>query len=144
MTVLQDPPSSSVSRHTLADHLVEGVYAVVLVVTVTAWGVVGFAVWVPLVVRSTMLLAAVVFYSTLFSDLARIANAERALHFAVRLYVRGFEHFLGFYRHRHDPEPPVGLLEPLSDMKWKELVVQCLWVILVWVAGYLMVGGLFW
>jgi hypothetical protein len=41
MTLLQDPASSDVSRHPLSDHLVEGVYAVVLVVTVTAWGVVG-------------------------------------------------------------------------------------------------------
>jgi hypothetical protein len=126
----------------MADHLVEAVYAVVLVVTVSAWALVGFAVWVPLVVRSTMLLAAVVFYATLFRDLARIANAERALHFAVRLYVRGFDHFLAFYRHRLEPEPPVGLLEPLSEMKWKELLVQCLWVILVWAAGYLMLAAL--
>ena len=128
-----------VVRTGFGDYLVEAVYAVILVVTIGTWAVIGAAVWVPLLVRTTTLLAASVFYATLFRDQARVTNAQRALHFSVRFYTKGFEHFLAFYRQRHDPEPPVGLLEPLSEMKWKELVVECVWVVVVWSAIYLIV-----
>ena len=142
MTAVQNaPPTGSPSG--AGDYLIEGVYALILVVTVGGWAIAGFGVWVPLLVRTTTLLAAAVFYATLFRDQPRVTSAERSLHFAVRFYVRGFEHFLAFYRHRHDPEPPIGLLEPLSDMKWLELFIECLWVVGVWTVLYIVVHALF-
>ena len=117
-------------------YLKEGVYAFILVVTVGAWTVIGLAVWLPLLVRSTTLLAGTVFYHSLFRDQGRVAHAQRSVHFAVRFYVRGFEHFLGFYRQRGEPEQPVGLFEPLTAMKWKELLIECGWVLGVWVVSY--------
>jgi len=117
-----------------ADLLIEAVYRVILLVTITGWTIVGFAVWVPLLIRTTTLLGAAVFYATLFRDRVRVLNAQASVHFAVRFYVRGFEHFLAFYRQRHEPEPPLGLLEPLSEMKWKELLIECFWVVGVWAA----------
>lgn len=120
----------------LAERLIEGVYAFILVVTVGSWSIAGFLVWIPLLVRTTTLLAASVFYATLFRDQARVLSAQRSLHFAVRFYVRGFEHFTTFYRQRHDPDPPVGLFEPLSEMKWKELAIECGWVLGVWLVLY--------
>ena len=138
MTLIEDP-SSTVVRTGAGDYLIEAVYSFILVVTVGGWALAGFAVWIPLLVRTTTLLAAAVFYATLFRDQARVVNAQRSLHFAVRFYVRGFEHFLTFYRQRHDPEPPIGLFEPLSEMKWKELVVECIWVLGVWAGIYLVV-----
>ena len=141
MTLAEDPQSSTTESTGVGEHLIEGVYALILVVTVGGWSVAGFAVWVPLLVRTTTLLAAAVFYATLFRDQARVINAERTLHFAVRFYVRGFEHFLTFYRQRHDLEPPPGLFEPLSQMKWKELLIECGWVVGVWAVIYLLVHG---
>lgn len=117
-------------------YLIEGVYAFILVVTVGAWAVIGFAVWLPLLVRSTTLLAGSVFYASLFRDQARVTHAQRSVHFAVRFYVRGFGHFLAFYRQRHEPEPPAGLFEPLTTMKWRELLVECAWVVGVWAVSY--------
>ena len=135
MVGVQDAPASAhVSG--IGDRLIEAVYAVILIVTIGSWTIVGFAVWVPLVVRTTTLLAAAVFYATLFRDSARITNAERSLHFAVRFYVKGFDHFITFYRQRHAPVPSIGLLEPLSDMKWRELIVECMWVLGVWALLY--------
>jgi hypothetical protein len=101
----------------LSHYLSEAVYAVMLVVTVDAWTVLGFAVWLPLLVRTTTLLAGSIFYAGLFRDQARVINAQRSVHFAVRFYVRGFEHFLSFYRQRAVPDPPVGLFEPQTTMK---------------------------
>jgi hypothetical protein len=117
-------------------HLIESVYALILLVTVGAWTLLGFAVWFPLLVRTTTLLAGSVFYSSLFRDQARVVHAQRSVHFAVRFYVRGFEHFLAFYRQRGEPDPPVGLFEPLTAMKWKELLVECVWVVAVWTVTY--------
>ncbi|HEY5177585.1 MAG TPA: hypothetical protein VII95_18660 [Terriglobales bacterium] len=146
MSSVQDPPAAETSTGA-GNYLIEGVYVLILVVTVGGWTVAGFAVWVPLLIRTTTLLAAAVFYATLFRDQARVINAQRSLHSAVRFYVRGFEHFLSFYRQRHDPEPPVGLFEPLSEMKWKELLVECVWVVGVWAILYFvthsLIGGLF-
>lgn len=139
---LNEEPSSTVVRTAAGEYLIETVYGFILFVTVGGWALAGFAVWVLLLVRTTTLLAAAVFYATLFRDQARVVNAQRSLHFAVRFYVRGFEHFLTFYRQRHDPEPPMGLFEPLSDMKWKELVVECVWVLGVWAGVYLVVHSL--
>lgn len=141
MALVEHLPSTG-PRTGVGDYLIEFVYALILVLTVGGWSIAGFAVWVPLLVRTTTLLAAAVFYSTLFRDQARVINAQYTLHFAVRFYVRGFEHFLTFYRQRHDPEPPPGLLEPLSEMKWKELLIECLWVIGVWVGVYILVHSL--
>jgi hypothetical protein len=137
MSLVQNAPATSRAGSVL----VEIVYRVILVVTITGWTVVGFFVWVPLLVRTTTLLAASVFYATLFRDQARVVTAQNALHFAVRFCVRGFEHFLKFYRERHEPEPPGGLFEQLSEMKWKELVVECVWVLGVWAGVYLIVHG---
>lgn len=117
--------------------LIEAVYFLILLVTVGGWTVVGFCVWVPLLIRTTTLLAAAVFYATLFHDQDRVTNAERSLYFAVRFYLRGFEHFITFYRHRHDVERPPGYLGQLSEMKWKELLVECIWVAGVWAILYL-------
>ena len=137
MTSFGTAPAKSVRRG-LSRTSFEVVYVAILLITVGAWTLVGFAVWVPLLVRTTTIMAASVFYATLFRDPARILNAERSLHFAVRFYLRGFEHFLTFYRQRHEfSEAPVGLLEPLSEMKWKELLVECAWVIGVWSLVYL-------
>lgn len=135
MSAIGKPPSPELPSRA-GDYLIEGVYGMILVVTVSAWSIAGFAVWVPLLVRTTTLLAAAVFYVTLFRDQARVLNAQRSLHFAVRFYVRGFEHFLTFYRQRHDPDPPAGLFEPLAEMKWKELMVECFWVVGVWIGIY--------
>ena len=119
-----------------ATYIVEAIYFVIVVATIGGWAVAGFVVWVPLLVRTTVIFAGSVFYANLFRDAARVRNAERALHFAVRFYIDGFRHFLLFYRYRHDTEAPVGLLEPLSEMRWKEMLVECLWVSAVWGATY--------
>ena len=112
--------------------LIEGVYAVILVVTVGAWSVLGFVVWVPLLVRSTTLLAGTVFYISLFRNAARLADAQSEVHFAVRFYARGFEHFLAFYRRRREPETPAGLFEPLTTMTRGDVLVECAWIFTVW------------
>lgn len=136
MNLAQDPDTIS-SSSKAAECLIEGVYALILIVTIGTWVIIGFAVWIPLLVRTTSFLAASVLYATLFRDPARVINAQQAVHFAVRFYARGFTHFLVFYRQRHDPEPPLGLLEPLSDMKWKELLIESVWVVGVWVVLYM-------
>jgi hypothetical protein len=115
--------------------LIESVYAVILAATVTGWAVLGFVVWVPLLVRNTILMAGTVFYVSLFRDYANMANAQRSLHVAVRLYARGFEHFFEFYRRRGEPETPVGLFEPLTSMTRDDLLVESVWVGSVWMAA---------
>jgi hypothetical protein len=141
MAATHEPSTEVGDNKGVADHLIESVYGFILLVTVGGWSVAGFAVWIPLLVRTTTLLAASVFYATLFRDAARVQNAQRSLHFAVRFYVRGFDHFICFYRQRHEPEAPLGLFEPLSEMKWKELLIECAWVIGVWAGLYFIVGG---
>ena len=121
--------------------LIEGVYAAILVVTVGAWAVLGFVVWVPLLVRTTMFLAGTVFYVSLFRDLAQLARAQSSVHFAVRLYSRGFEHFRAFYRQRGQPEQPVGLFEPLTSMTRDDLLVEGVWVGTVWVGAVFAVNA---
>lgn len=135
MSIVQDPAVSDRST-SVSNLLIEGVYAFILVVTISTWTVAGFGVWIPLLIRSTTLLAASVFYATLFRDQTRVTLSKNNLHFAVRMYSRGFQHFIDFYRQRNDPEPPVGLFEPLSEMKWKELFVECAWVAGVWILLY--------
>ena len=112
--------------------LIEGVYAVILGVTIGAWTLLGFVVWVPLVIRNTILLAGTVFYVSLFRDKAKLTFAQCQVQFAARFYARGFEHFLACYRQRGEPYPPVGLFEPLTAMTRGELLVDGLWVITVW------------
>ena len=141
MTLVNEP-SPATSRTGAGEYLIEAVYGFILITTVGVWALAGFAVWIPLLVRTTTLLAAAVFYATLFRDQARVLNAQLSLHFAVRFYVRGFEHFVAFYRQRHDPQPPVGLFEPLSEMKWKELAVECIWVAGVWAIVYLLLHSM--
>jgi len=53
-------------------YLIESVYAFILVVTVGGWAVLGFPVWLPLLVRTTTLLAGSVFYASLFRDQPRM------------------------------------------------------------------------
>ena len=128
----QNPPST-VDR--FGHFLIESVYAVILVVTVGGWAVLGFVAWVPLLVRATILLAGTVFYVSLFRDPEKLAHAQRSVHFAVRLYARGFEHFLTFYRKRGEPVTPVGLFEPLTSMTRDDLLVEGVWVGTVWMAA---------
>src|SRR5580700_5243465 len=104
--------------HGLGRLLVEAVYFLILVVTVTGWTVIGFLVWVPLLIRTTMLLTAVVLYATLFRDQGRVVRAEEALSLAVSFYVRGFEHFIGFYRQRHGGRSDNELMP--SEIRWRE------------------------
>jgi hypothetical protein len=118
------------SRHGLGSFLIEAVYLLILIVTVGGWTIVGFVVWVPLLIRTTMLLSATVLYSTLFGDQDRVLLAEQGLYFAVRFYIRGFEHFVNFYCNRHEGKPQGGLLP--SKIHWKEMIVQCVWVVLAW------------
>jgi hypothetical protein len=127
--------------HGLGRLLIEAVYFLILVVTVTGWTVIGFLVWVPLLIRTTMLLTAVVLYATLFGDQDRVVRAEQGLYIAVRFYLRGFEHFMNFYRQRHEARPQGGLLP--SEVRWKEMIVQCAWVIVAWSAVYFSVHSIF-
>lgn len=128
--------SQNGQHHGLARYLIESVYAIILGMTVGGWTVIGFVVWVPLLIRTTTVLAGAVLYATLFHDQGRIANSQQAVHFAVGFYVLGFQHFVLFYRQRHDPQPQMGLFEPLAAMRWKELAVECAWVLGVWVVLY--------
>ena len=112
--------------------LIECVYAVILGVTIGSWTVLGFVVWVPLLVRNTMLLAGTVLYVSLYRDQAKLSYAQGQVQFAARFYARGFEHFLSFYRQRGEPYPPVGLFEPLTTVTRGDLLVDGLWVITVW------------
>lgn len=137
MSLSQDTSAPSALRHSsFGERLIEMVYVLILLVTVAGWTLIGFAVWVPLLIRTTTLLAGTVFYATLFRDRARVVLAEQRLHFAVRFYVSGFQHFINFYRQRHDQEAPIGLFEPLSELRWKELAVECVWIAGVWVVLY--------
>ena len=120
----------------VAHTLIEAVYGITLFVTIGAWAVFGFAVWIPLLVRSTIILVRALFYASLFRDAARVANAQLFVHFAVGFYKRGFEHFLGFYRRRTEREAPTGLFEPLTAMTGKQLVIECVWAVGVWVATF--------
>ena len=135
MTLMDESPSVSHTA-TVADHIIEVVYRVILVATVAAWTFVGFLAWVPLLIRTTAFFAAAVFYATLFGDQDRVTAAEQSVKFAVDFYVRGFHHFSDFYVHRHDPARPVGLLGPLKEMKWRELLIESLWVVGVWFGLY--------
>jgi hypothetical protein len=134
MTIVKDPPTTR-----LAEYLIEGVYAAIFAITLAVWTVVGFVVWVPLLVRTTSIMAATVFYAVLVGDQGRVAVVERGVHFAVHFYVRGFRHFFDFYEQRHHPETPTGLLEPLSELKWNRVAVECVWVFVVWAAIYLII-----
>jgi hypothetical protein len=134
----QNPPSP-VDR--FGHYLIEGVYALILVVTMGAWAVLGFVVWVPLLVRATILLAGTVFYVSLFRDPEKLAHAQRSVHFAVRLYARGFEHFLTFYRKRGEPVTPVGLFEPLTAMTRDDFLIDGVWVATVWLAAVFAVNA---
>jgi len=129
-------PSADPSQTGVGFVVVEIVYKFILVLTVGTWAIIGLAVWIPLLMRVTTVLAGAVFYSTLFRDQARVLKAQQAVHFGVRFYIRGFQHFIEFYRQRNDPEPPVGLLEPLTVMKWAELLIECVWVLVVWALTY--------
>jgi hypothetical protein len=131
-TIEKENAPSAIDR--FGHYLIEAVYAAILGVTVGAWTLLGFVVWVPLLVRTTTLLAGTVFYVSLFRDPARLAHAQSRVHFAVRFYTRGFQHFLAFYRQRGEPEQPVGLFEPLSTMTRNELLVEGAWVVTVWIA----------
>jgi hypothetical protein len=131
----QGNPPSVADR--FGHYLIEIVYAVILGVTVSAWAILGFVVWVPLLVRATTLLAATVFYVSLFRDNARLEHAKSRVQFAVRFYPGGFAHFLAFYRQRGEPEQPTGLIEPLTTMTRGELLVECAWVVSVWVVTVL-------
>lgn len=122
-----------------AHYLIEGVYAVIFAVTVTVWTVLGFLVWVPLIVRNTIFLGGTVFYVTLFRDQVKVAEARNQVHFAARFYARGFDHFRAFYRQRREPEAPIGLFEPLSTMTRDDLLVEGLWVVSVWSAALFVV-----
>jgi hypothetical protein len=124
----------------LGGFLIELVYLFILIVTVTGWTVVGFFVWVPLLIRMTMVLTGVVLYSALVGEKDRVTHAQQGLYFAVRFYLRGFEHFITFYRQRHEGEPQGGLLP--SEIRWKEMIVQCVWVIVAWGIIYLSVHSL--
>ena len=126
-----------------ANGLIETIYRIMLVVTVGGWAVFGFVVWVPLLVRATIILARAVFHASLFRDEARIANARLFVHFAVGFYMRGFEHFIDFYRQRMAGHPPTGLFESLTAMTAKHLLVECSWAVGVWVAAYYSVRALF-
>lgn len=117
--------------------LEELVYFLILIITVAAWAVIGFLVWFPLLIRTTVLFSASVAYCSLFRDEARVQRTRDALHFSVHLYAHGFRHFLEFYRNRRSPEATEGLLEPLAELKWRELIVECIWVIVVWSLTYL-------
>lgn len=124
------------NKGTFSYFLIECVYAFILVVTVITWTFLGFIVWIPLLLRTTTILAGTVFYASLFRDQPRVIHAQRSVNYAVHFYVRGFKHFLNFYNQRHEPEPPMGLFEPLSTMKWKELFIECIWVLVFWIASY--------
>lgn len=113
-------------------HLIEGVYVVILGVTMSAWSVLGFLVWVPLLVQNTIFLAGTVFYVSLFRDQIKLAEAQGRVQFATRFYARGFEHFRVFYRQRGQPDTPVGFFEPLAPMTRGDFLVQGLWVVTVW------------
>ncbi|HJZ65070.1 MAG TPA: hypothetical protein VKD70_12170 [Candidatus Acidoferrum sp.] len=132
--------ASSARHHGISDFLIEGIYGFILVITIAGWTIIGFFVWVPLLIRTTALFAATVLYVTLFRDPDRMVKTEQALRNAVRFYLHGFEHFIRFYRLRHAAEPPVG---PLSDLKWKELMVECIWVIGMWAVIYFSVHSVF-
>jgi hypothetical protein len=116
--------------------LIEAVYRITLFVTIGAWAVFGFAVWIPLLVRSTIILARALFHASLFRDAARVTNAQLFVHFAVGFYKRGFEHFLGFYRQRGQREAPNGLFEPLTAMNAKQFVIECGWAVGVWLLAF--------
>lgn len=118
-------------------YLTEIVYGAILGVTVALWAVLGFVIWVPLLVRGTTLFAATVLYVSLIRDYERLALARQSVHFAVRFYARGFEHFFMFYRLRQEPESPVGLLEPLAVLTRRDLLIQGAWVASVWVVAVL-------
>jgi hypothetical protein len=115
-----------------AHSLIECVYASILAVTTVVWTMLGFVLWVPLLVRNTVLLAGTVFYASLYRDNAKVMDAQDQVKFATRFYVLGFEHFLAFYRQRREPEQPVGLLEPLRTMTRGDFVVEGAWVVTVW------------
>ncbi len=132
-TIEKQRAPSTVDR--FGQYLIEGVYTVILVVTVVAWTLLGFVVWVPLLVRTTVFLTGTVFYVSLFRDQAKLAYAQRGVRFAARFYTLGFEHFLTFYRKRGEPVTPVGLFEPLTSMTRDDLLVEGVWVATVWAAA---------
>jgi hypothetical protein len=112
--------------------LIEAVYGVILALTMSAWAVLGFVVWVPLLVQHTIFLAGTVFYVSLFRDQIKLAHAQGRVQFATRFYANGFEHFLAFYRQRGQPDTPVGLFEPLTAMTRGDFLVEGAWVVTVW------------
>jgi hypothetical protein len=66
-----------------------GIRMFVLTLSISMWTVLGFLVWVPLLLRAVLLMAAAVLYSTLLRRDTR--RAEARLAHAMEFYPRGYE-----------------------------------------------------
>lgn len=107
-----------------ANHL----YTLISIITMASWAIFGFLVWVPMLIRMTMVTSALVFYSAITrKDFDVSANLQKATTF----YADGFYHVLAAMKGEQTQNRKQPSLEISPRRFAVEIVVAiCFWGIL--------------
>jgi hypothetical protein len=128
------------TSRTASFYFEEGIYAVVSVLTLGVWTVVGFLFWIPFLSRTIAIFMGSVLYSTLIGSSEHTDQMRHVLDYAVRFWFNGFRlivESIGKRRQGGDALPP------LSKINWQKVVLECLWAALFWTVTIGLFAGSF-
>lgn len=114
-----------VQMDAIEEGFLTAVHAVVLVVCLAFWAVVGFVFWVPLLTRTTAVycagMVAAVISQTDFGQLKGLLDN------AIEFYAKGFRQIAEHYRGRRSSEAT-----SLPRVNWSKVWVEIIWTGIFW------------
>lgn len=107
------------------------VHALVLVVCLVFWAIVGFIFWIPLLTRTTAIYCA--------GMVAAVISQTDSLHLkgllnvAIEFYARGFRQITTHYRDARKANSLSFSSNPLPKVEWSKVWVEIIWTSIFWV-----------
>lgn len=106
--------------------LVKAVMAIILVVTLTVWAIIGLIFWIPLLLRATTVFSAMIFHAAITKQNSN--TTKNSLEAAASFYFNGFRNAINIMKNE------VPNSKAIVELRLPVVILEIIWAGLIWLA----------
>ncbi len=115
----------------MVQHIINVIRFVVVVIVLLLWTIIGFIIWIPLLIRMIAYFSGMITISTFRKT--DIREAQNRLNFAIEFYINGFKKVVDVWKRDSGEEIKLKDNESLSIIPLlKSLAIDIVWTIIFW------------
>jgi len=116
----------------MIDSFIQVVRAIVVVIVLIVWTILGFFLWIPLLTRTVAYFSGMIAIAS-FTRNTDMEAAQQRLNYAIEFYIYGYRIILGFLGERMSRQSTLESITPLDPIALlRSIAVDIVWTLMFW------------